>query len=63
MAEQEVTDEQLFEIGRAALLWHALNGSLSHHDRCVFYENPRKCDCGTSAFEEALDAIWEDPAR
>lgn len=64
MTEQEVTDEQLLEIGRAALLWHALNGILTHHDRCVFWANPRRCDCGTLPFEEALNAIWEeDPPR
>lgn len=67
---EEIPDEKLIAIGKAAVFWHAEN-VLEHDVTCPLRkpwrtakasdeQPPVECNCGTAAFEAALLAIWEE---
>lgn len=62
---EDIPDDKLIAVGRAAIRWHAENGKLTHDPTCPHSTKNRAhslglaCNCGVIELESALDAIWE----
>jgi hypothetical protein len=65
---RQISDEEYIAIGKAAVMWNSLSQvTLEHEYHCPAANSsaPRdssqaECDCGVTAFEDALDKIWDD---